>query len=488
MKTDKAILFFALILMIILPSCADGQTKAADSAKYGKLFVEAINSESVTRQETIVREIFAKSVIDEKGVDRIRGLFTQLKKGFAPMKYHHTEVNQFATRNGERFSMHIFARKLDAETWSDFQVRLESSAPYKIVSLGFIAEVAEPVNLPNGGIENQDSLKWLGGYLDKLKKENDLSGSILIAKDDNILFEKYFGFADAERRSPITSATRFNVASGSKMFTALSIAQLYETGKLKYDDPITKYLGGYKGSKEALKINIRHLLTHTSGVSEYWTDATEEQVRSARGTSDLLKLVYQSGFDFAAGDQYRYSNSNFVLLGAIVQKLTGESFDSYVKSNILKPAKMDATGYLDYDSKLTANGLKKNQSRESWIEARHGMRGSSAGGAYSNVRDFLKFSRALKSNTFVSSKTFLEMVKPPSFGNSSSETYGYGFIIRKSRDGVVSYGHGGIADGVNFEFRYFPSSDITLVVFSNQNNGAYDDLRRNATKLISGER
>jgi CubicO group peptidase (beta-lactamase class C family) len=122
-----------------------------------------------------------------------------------------------------------------------------------------------------------------------------------------------------------------------------------------------------------------------------------------------------------------------------------------------------------------------------WKEAEHGKRGSPAGGGYSTVRDMLLYSKGLKTNAFVSAESLKTMATDKTAGLKDAFPYGYGFIPQKN-GGEYSYGHGGIASGINLEFRYFPRLDITLVVFSNQDNGAFDDLRKNMVKLISGER
>jgi CubicO group peptidase (beta-lactamase class C family) len=115
------------------------------------------------------------------------------------------------------------------------------------------------------------------------------------------------------------------------------------------------------------------------------------------------------------------------------------------------------------------------------------VRGSSAGGAYTRAVDMLKFSNSLRNYSLVSGATLKNMTTAKNSGLDAGEEYGYGFIIQKTGQ-ETTYGHGGTSQGVNFEFRYFPGQKITLVVFSNQNNGAYDDLKRNTIKLISGAR
>jgi CubicO group peptidase (beta-lactamase class C family) len=257
--------------------------------------------------------------------------------------------------------------------------------------------------------------------------------------------------------------------------------------KLSYEDKITKYLKGFSDESKADNITIHQLLSHTSGISEYWSEQNDNAVYSATSINDHLQLVLKSGFDFEPGTDYQYCNSNFILLGAIIEKVTGKSFYDFVQGTVFNPADMNQSGYFNYASMNCAIPLARGENETDWIEAVHGIKGSSAGGAYSNVNDVLKFSNALRNNLTVSKETLENMTSVKNNNMIVTEDYGYGFIIQKFAQ-ELSYGHGGTAKGVNFEFRYFPNSDITFVIFSNQDNGAYDDLKRNTIKLISGER
>lgn len=458
------------------------------SKDYGKIFVDAVNSDSEEKQKELINETFSPSAINKTGMDRLVGSFKRMHEMFAPLTYHHSEVNEFKRATGTVYVMHIYAKKQGAVMWTDFQLYLDTEVPHQLASIAFVAEVSEPVNLPNGSIDTEHTLEWFNKYVEKLQSENDLYGSILITKGNTTLLEKYFGYADLEKKRKISESTLFNIASGGKMFTALAIAQLVEAGKLKYEDKITQYLDGFPDKEKASKITIHHLLSHTSGVKEYWTQQTNKDVYTATNTNDHLKIVYKAGFEFEPGTAYGYCNSNFILLGGIIEIVSGQLFYDYIQQNILNKAGMKSTGYFTYASPGTAIPMARGGNDKTWIEAPHGIKGSSAGGAYSNARDILKFADALKNNTLVSAKIFTNMIAIKNGGLKVAEDYGYGFIIIKHGPYQKSYGHGGTAGGVNFELRYFPAQDITLIVFCNQNNGAYDDLKRNSIKLISGER
>lgn len=458
----------------------------AQSIDYGRLLVEAINTASSSERTDLIKKSFSDQALETPGVEALEGIVKRWHEEYSPLAYHHSETNEFKKSTGSVYVMHVYARKVDDTMYKDFQIYLDPNSPHKLEKIAFIAEVAEPVNLPNGSIDQPATLDWLTTYAEKLKTENDLFGSYQIIQGNRVLFDKQFGFENLEQQVPITKQTRFNMASGGKMFTAVAIAQLVEGRKLSFDDPITHYLKGFPDKAKANQVKIRHLLAHTSGVAEYWNGQTDAAVLSATTIDQHLRLVYAAGFEEEAGKAYRYCNSNFILLGAILEKVTGQSYYDYVAKNIFERAGMQHSGYYNHGSQQVAIAYARDGAT-GWKEGRHGKKGSSAGGAYATVEDVLKFSKALLNNTLIRRETLTTLTTVQNDGLDADEDYGFGFMISRL-GGEPAYGHGGTSDGVNFEYRYFTRQDVTLILFCNQNNGAYDDLKKNMIKLISGHR
>lgn len=458
---------------------------AAQTPDYGKMLVDIINnpSESVRREE--LKKIFSTNALTTPGLDPLAAVVTRWHDEYAPLDFHHAETNEYKRPAETVYVMHIYARKKDALMYQDFQLYLDPRPPHKLEKIAFIAEVAEPVNLPNGAIDQPETLAWLTRYADKLNKENDLYGSTLITKGNQTLFEKHYGFQNIEKKIPLTMNTRFNIASGGKMFTAIAIAQLVERGKVSLDAPVTQYLPDFPKPDKAAKVKVNHLLSHTSGIGQYWTGQNNPAVLTATTIDQHLRVVYDAGFTFEPGTQYEYCNSNFIVLGAIIEKVTGRSFYEYVGESIFKKVGMVNTNYPDLYADGTAVPYSRNGT--AWKPSVSGKKGSSAGGAYSTLGDILNFSKALRTNTLVRRETFQAMTTPQNQGLGAAEDYGLGFILSRV-GGEPSYGHGGTAKGVNFEFQYFPNLDVTLIMFCNQDNGAYDDLKKNIIKLITGHR
>jgi hypothetical protein len=250
----------------------------------GEAFVLTVNDESPEERLRTVREIYADVTIEAAGEERLVGLFDRLRGDYGELEYHHSEVT-FRT-------LHIYARSRGAERWLNFQLHADPEPPHKILQLFFIANVAEPVYLPNGRIEGHETLEWLDGYIEKLIKENDLSASLLIARGDQPFFERSFGFADAAKTRPVTAETRFNLGSGNKMFTALAIVLLESEGRLSFDDPIVKCFPDFPDQAFARAATIHHLLSHTSGLGDYRNDEYRRHWDGITRLIDVLPFVY----------------------------------------------------------------------------------------------------------------------------------------------------------------------------------------------------
>ncbi len=313
----------------------------------------------------------------------------------------------------------------------------------------------------------------LHAYLETNTEKDLFSGVVLVAREGKPIFKKAYGMADRERNIPIQVNTRFCIGSMNKMFTAVAIAQLVEQGKLSYDDSIGKYLGAeWILSEVGEKVKISHLLSHTSGISEYLTD--EFLVSSAeiyRTLEDYKPIVKEISFTFEPGTRWEYCNTGFILLGAIIEKATGKNYWDYIIEHIYDPAGMDSTIFFDRNRTVpdVAMGYEKVQEegKEFWRKTAFAGKidGSPSGGGFSTVDDLLKFAEALRSDQLIGSKSkeLLMSIKP----RLSAMDYGYGFWIENSRAFGRVVGHGGAAPGVSANFRMFGDKGYTMIILSN---------------------
>lgn len=481
---------FAVVLML---PCLWGQKLGPAERKqveeWGAKYIAALNAADSDAREAAVATVFASDVVARVGAARLAAQMEALRKQVGRLDLHHAELAEM--RIGEKTSrvLHVYARATAGQPWRDLQFRVEEKAPHRLTQLAFIAEVAEPVYLPNGPVEDASTLEWLEGYIDRLAADAGLSGAVLLAKGSKPVVERYFGFADASQQHAVTRETRFGMASGSKMFTALAAARLVEDGKLAWDDTLAKFFPKWPDADFARKVTLHHLLSHTSGIREYWDEEFHKIRHTITGTSGLLPWIMKAGVAFEPGLRAEYSNSNFALAGLVVEKASGTDFYTRVQDDVLAKAGMTRSGYevRRENDPRQAQALVRSSKKWEAVPVSPGGRGTAAGGANTTPEDMLRFSRALLSGKTVRAETLRRMTSPKPGREASALEYGYGFELH-TQGGVGSYGHDGQASGANFAFRYFPREDLTLVLVSNQDNGAFDDLRRNMVKLVTGAR
>jgi CubicO group peptidase (beta-lactamase class C family) len=464
---------------------------ATDRARiegYGAAYVEALAGGGAEASSAAIARIFAPSILGEVGVDRLAAQMARLRGDLGSLTLHHAELVENSINGSWLRSLHVYVHTSGRPEWRDLQFRLEAEPPYKLTQLLFIAEVTEPVYLPNGAITDPSTLEWLSHAIDRFVEQNDLAGSVLIARGGEPLLERVFGFADVGRAHPVTAETRFNLASGNKMFTALAVAQLVEQGRLAYSDSIAPFFPDFPDPGFARRVTVGNLLSHTSGVSEFWTAEYEAHWQEIRTVAQMLPWVYRAGTDFEPGTRFGYSNSNFILAGLIVEQVAGVDYFDYIRDHIYRPLGMVRSDTYLRDGSVPdlATPLSRD-GNGGWREAVLGLRGSSAGGGYSTARDMLRFARGLVSGKLVSPQSLEALTTSKVAGLEPDIDYGYGFELSR-QGGVRSFGHGGIARGTNFAFEYFPDLDVAVVLFSNQDNGAYDDLHKYIVRLVTGAR
>jgi CubicO group peptidase (beta-lactamase class C family) len=480
------ILLSFLSVLATHPGAPAGATEpdSALAGRLGRTVVAAIND--TTLAASAASQVFSSQVLAGDGTTRAARFLARFAASLGRVRHHHSEISVFRGGNGDRYTLHVYVRASSDSGWKDLQFPLDPSPPYGFSGSAFIADVSEPVFMPASGLESASVREWLDRYIDRQVREYDLSGAALVAFGDSIVVERYFGFEDVARRRPVTEATRFNLGSGNKMFTAIAIARLVNQGKLAYTDPLTRFFPDFPDSELARRITIHHLLTHTSGWGEIWTD---DWVRESRGFTRLaqhLPYVYKVGPLGKVGER-RYCNSNYILLGLVIENVTGEDYIDHIERTLTRPLGLASTASRSADSSGAGYAERMVGRQDHWSAGPGRRTGTSTGGGYSTPRDMLRFARALLGGRVVDSATLRTMVEDKPATNADAEEYGYGFIPHRG-GGTTSFGHGGMAPGINFELRMFPRDDATVIVFSNQDNGAYDDLVKVLVRLVSGER
>ena len=306
-------------------------------------------------------------------------------------------------------------------------------------------------------------VQWLDG------RAAGYSGSVLIARGDQLLVERAYGDGDRRSNRKNTTAMRFNLGSINKTFTAVAIAQMIDAGTLSLDDTLAKVLPEYPNHDAAAKITLRDIIAHRSGIAQF--------MRAEFGDVTVAEMVRRVAAEpqaFTPGTQQQYSNGGYIVLGRILEVASGEPYETYIREQIYKPAGMTSAGFLTDSDSVTAalgcygvdaNGQPMRGPNPVGYAANRVTRGNPAGGGYAAASDLFKFSRALKSGRLLSAR-MTDFVLNGSFAGDAATRFG--FALREQPVGAKRFiGNGGGAPGVNAEFRFEPGGDYTIVALSN---------------------
>jgi D-alanyl-D-alanine carboxypeptidase len=345
-------------------------------------------------------------------------------------------------------------------------------------------------------MSDAEVVRSLEAFVDKRVAQDKFSGAVLVAKDGVPIFKKAYGLASGAYNISNRTDTKFNLGSMNKMFTAVAIAQLAEQGKLSFDDMIGKHLPDYPNKAVAEKVTIHHLLTHTSGLGNYFNDKFEDSSRAKfRTVQDYLPLFVNDPLLFEPGQRWEYSNAGFMVLGAIIEKVSGQNYFDYVREHIYKPAGMINTDAYEMDSDTpnlaigytsrVQNGVPMNGQRRNNLFM-HVIKGGPAGGGYSTVEDLLRFATGLLRHKLLNPKyTEILLAGKISTPRGENEKYAYGFF-EEIVNGQRRVGHGGAFPGVSSELHIYPDNGYTVAVMSNYDPPAATLVANRIGKLITG--
>jgi D-alanyl-D-alanine carboxypeptidase len=343
---------------------------------------------------------------------------------------------------------------------------VEEAEPHRIVNIG-IRAVDDPNQAPPKHLQESELLQALRAQIDQEVAADRFAGTVLIAKNGKPIFTGAYGLADREKKIPNKLGTRFRIGSMNKMFTATSILQLVQAGKIQLTDPLGKYLTDYPNKNVASKVTIHHLLTHTGGTGDFFGPEFDAHRLELRELKDYVKLFGQRDLAFEPGSRWEYSNYGFLLLGLVVEKASGQSYYDYVRDHIYKPAGMTSTDSLPEDEVVPDRsiGYTKEDSA-TWQPNTNTLpvRGTSAGGGYSTVEDLLRFANAITSHKLLN-EHFTELLVTGKV-DARGGKYGYGFG-EGTLNGQPWFGHGGGAPGMNGDLKIFPQSGYVVAVLAN---------------------
>ena len=340
------------------------------------------------------------------------------------------------------------------------------------------------------GASAQSKAEKIDELLGKYHEFNQFNGSVLVAEDGEILFKSGYGMANMEWDIANQPNTKHRVGSITKQFTSMLIMQLREEGKLELDQPITTYLKDYpKATGE--RITIHHLLTHTSGVPNYtsFPGFFEERSRDPYTVEELVKTFSDSSLVFQPGEQFAYSNSGYILLGAIIESITGKPYEEVLHERILDPLNMNDTGY-DHFEEIIKNRSTGYEQRGSKFRNSNYLDMSipyAAGSIYSTVEDLFKWHKALLNNQLISEDSKKLMFT--AHKQLGAQAAGYGWFVGyqkfgQENDSVFTTVHSGGINGYSSLITRLPEDDNLIVLLNNTGGNPLNEITEGIGRII----
>jgi CubicO group peptidase (beta-lactamase class C family) len=439
-----------------------------DPGRRAAAYLEAFNSGDETRLRQFLTTQFSAEAQARRPLDERLAMHRQLLKEhgrLTPVRVldsgeDHVRVT-FDTQHGDRLVI-------------DFEC--EPRPPYALAGLRL--EVGSPgdegsAEPPSGSAMSEpEAVRAWSTQLDSLAHADAFSGAALLARGDSILVCRAWGDASRERHVPNRPDTKFNLGSINKIFTKLAIGQLVEQGKIKLDDTIDRYLADYP-REAASRVTVRQLLEHRSGIGNIFGDAYDRADRSKlRRVSDWIPLFRDQPLAFEPGTKQQYSNGGYVLLGAIIEKVSGEDYYGYMRRHVYEPLGMKDTDHYASDQGMAnlAAGYTKEDGAAAWHDngSTRPMRGSPAGGGYSTLDDLLRFTRALRASRLLTPATLRD-----------------GFSELGANDrGEAGLGIGGGALGINASIELH--GPYTIIVLANLDPPTAERAARQLRRWLPG--
>lgn len=350
-----------------------------------------------------------------------------------------------------------------------------------LAALTFSVRAQRPANQTEV-VPSQDISPKVDEYMDALVKAGWFNGSILIAREGKVLVSKGYGMANVELEVPNTPQTKFRVGSITKPFTAMAILLLQERGKLGLQDSICKFVADCPAGWQP--ITIHNLLSHTSGLAKH--DKAGEYLKTAMNRMSVTQLIdsfKNKPSDFKPGEKFDYNNNGYILLGYVIEKVSGQSYEMFLKENIFAPLKMADTGYDNHDPiiKNRAAGYRAEGGKlfnAAYIDQSQPF---SAGALYSTTGDLLRLDQALYEGKLLSPKTTDSMFTPV------VGIYGYGWFANKQLNRAAIFHPGGVP-GFSAMITRFPENKVLIVMLGNLDNARIIRASNDLGAIVFGEK
>jgi CubicO group peptidase (beta-lactamase class C family) len=457
MKIKKLLALFAITLymLTLFPAAF------AESGDSAKPFISYWNAGATRAEQN--EEVFTEEFIARRTPAGLARIMNMIYGDNGDIAIHtiHTSTRE---------QIHFLA-STGKGNWLDINLSLSAGQKVAGMNVGF---TDAPPRESDKGMNVEQIASELERYADELAAKGEFTGSIILARDNKPLFARAYGAADKETGRENTLDTPINLGSMNKMFTGLAITQLVAQGELAYSDTVGQYLPDYANQRVRDEVTVHQLLTHTSGLGSYWNKAYAKNKDSLTSVSDFAELFVDDPLQFDPGSEENYSNAGPVVLGLIIEAISGQDNYEFIRKNIYEPAGMAHSDHFDKFESVSGKAIGYFVPRDGneLISNQQdlGRIGSPAGGGYASANDLLRFATALYDGSLIDTDHREQMTSKKIPGANGG---GYAYLYLDGRVNKKRYiGHNGGAPGINAEFAVFPDSGYTIIVLSNLGHAA----------------
>ncbi|GAA4274403.1 serine hydrolase [Aquimarina gracilis] len=321
--------------------------------------------------------------------------------------------------------------------------------------------------------------------LNEKYKPDGPGATVLISKKGEIIYHKAFGLANMELETPMKTDNVFEIGSITKQFTAVAILMLMEQGKLTIQDEITKFIPDYP--THGKKITIHHLLNHTSGIKSYTSMNLSEIAAKDMTPTELIDYFKNEPMDFDPGTEWRYNNSGYIILGYIIEKTSGQTYEDFIEEHIFKKLNMNDSRY-GHKGEIIKNRASGYQTRDGYVNANYLSMTLpyAAGSLMSTVKDLHKWQNAINTNMLVKAETIQKAFQNTKLNNGKPTYYGYGWTVNEI-NGTPTIEHGGGIFGYTSYQLYIPDEDVHAAILTNCNCNSPTDITIRLAAIAIGK-
>ncbi len=482
MKLAKClIIVFGILVSMAAADLRAGDPEAAlrasGSGKRALEYIEAFNSGDTVRMAAFFDANLSVDGKARRPIAERLGRFRQMQAEIARMDLR--QVEQVSD------TLVVLYVTNPRDQWLQLDFVFEQSTPHYLAGIGIELLEEPPSAVDRTPLTKAQMISQIDHLIDSLAALDRFSGSVIVDLGGEEVVRKAVGYADIGLKAPNQIDTKYNLGSINKIFTKTAIAQLLQSEKIRLDAPIGQYLIDYPNRDAATKVTVKHLLEMTGGIGDFFGEAFDKSPKdSFRDNGSFISLFANLTLEFEPGSDRRYSNGGYILLGAIIEAVTGQTYYQYVHNNICVPAGMTNTGSYEADAivpNLAQGYTTMNDRGEETGQRRSNIysrpaRGSAAGGGYSTAEDMLKFVRALRGGKLLSGRHTAFM-----FTNELPESEPSDLATAIKQGGL---GIAGGAPGINAAVEANNGRDYVIAVLGNYDPPSAENLARKIRLLV----